>query len=217
MISGYDEFEYAREAMRIGVQDYLLKPVNIDELLTLVKKIKQDLTEYRIEKETKSQSMIRQYLSEQILKLPSSCHHGHFSALLREYCMICLEKKEFSALKSKALIKQPLDRSLLENVVNRQGFSVLWLEIHENQFVFFLYYKDKLFAPNEICLLMDELCEIFDKNILAVASPVSQDLKQIHLLYRTMTELISRYRGTNRTIISWSTTTDTRENSLKKR
>lgn len=39
MISGYEDFEYARRAMRIGVSDYLLKPVNIDELKAVVSNI----------------------------------------------------------------------------------------------------------------------------------------------------------------------------------
>lgn len=44
VISGYDEFEYAKEALQLGVVDYLLKPVSqkaIDQLLTtLVEKVK---------------------------------------------------------------------------------------------------------------------------------------------------------------------------------
>lgn len=36
MISGYEDFEYARRAMRIGVVDYLLKPVEIEELMSVV-------------------------------------------------------------------------------------------------------------------------------------------------------------------------------------
>lgn len=39
MVSGYDEFEYAKRALRLGVKDYLLKPVDIDELLKTVQKI----------------------------------------------------------------------------------------------------------------------------------------------------------------------------------
>ena len=32
LVTGYDEFEYARTALRYGVQDYLLKPIDEDEL-----------------------------------------------------------------------------------------------------------------------------------------------------------------------------------------
>jgi two-component system response regulator YesN len=36
VLSGYSDFEYARQAMRFNVQDYLLKPVRIPELLQVV-------------------------------------------------------------------------------------------------------------------------------------------------------------------------------------
>ncbi|WP_168120083.1 response regulator [Paenibacillus sp. HB172176] len=39
MISGYEDFEYARRAMRTGVRDYLLKPVEIEELEKVVGRI----------------------------------------------------------------------------------------------------------------------------------------------------------------------------------
>ena len=45
MISGYEEFSYARQALKSGVDDYLLKPVNIKELLEtasgIIRKIEQ--------------------------------------------------------------------------------------------------------------------------------------------------------------------------------
>lgn len=43
MISGYEDFEYARQAIRLGVSDYLLKPVEIEELTRVVEKIVKDL------------------------------------------------------------------------------------------------------------------------------------------------------------------------------
>ncbi|MBC7959917.1 MAG: response regulator [Vallitaleaceae bacterium] len=43
IISGYNEFSYAKEAMRYGVEDYVLKPVSKDELQELVQKMKQEI------------------------------------------------------------------------------------------------------------------------------------------------------------------------------
>lgn len=45
IISGYDEFDYARKALRLGVADYLLKPIDKQELYDLIKKLTaRDLT-----------------------------------------------------------------------------------------------------------------------------------------------------------------------------
>ena len=38
IISGYGEFQYAKEAIKLGVVDYILKPVENDELVNIVKK-----------------------------------------------------------------------------------------------------------------------------------------------------------------------------------
>lgn len=49
MISGYEDFDYARSAMRLGVSDYLLKPVDIDELKSVVIQIVESINEKNIE------------------------------------------------------------------------------------------------------------------------------------------------------------------------
>jgi two-component system response regulator YesN len=43
IISGYNEFEYARSAIRYGVADYLLKPLSDDSMKDTLQKIKADL------------------------------------------------------------------------------------------------------------------------------------------------------------------------------
>lgn len=43
IISGYEDFGYARQAMRLGVNDYLLKPVEVDELTKVVQKLVADI------------------------------------------------------------------------------------------------------------------------------------------------------------------------------
>ncbi|MGL1892275.1 MAG: response regulator [Spirochaetaceae bacterium] len=43
ILSGYDNFEYAKKAMIYGVTDYLLKPVDEDELLNTVLKLRKQI------------------------------------------------------------------------------------------------------------------------------------------------------------------------------
>lgn len=53
IISGYGKFEYAKEAIRYNVENYILKPVDIDELLETLEEIKRKLV-LRKSNETKS-------------------------------------------------------------------------------------------------------------------------------------------------------------------
>lgn len=39
IVSGYEDFTYARSAIRLGVSDYLLKPVDMEELVLTIKKL----------------------------------------------------------------------------------------------------------------------------------------------------------------------------------
>jgi two-component system response regulator YesN len=45
ILSGHDEFEYAREAISIGVEEYLLKPVSAQEMLKALDKVAKQLDE----------------------------------------------------------------------------------------------------------------------------------------------------------------------------
>lgn len=55
MCSGYDDFEYAQKAVRLGVMEYLLKPVTIEEIVSAVQKaihkINQERSKHKIEQE----------------------------------------------------------------------------------------------------------------------------------------------------------------------
>ena len=43
LLSGYQEFDYAREALRYGVREYIVKPTKYDELIKVFSKIKEEL------------------------------------------------------------------------------------------------------------------------------------------------------------------------------
>lgn len=52
ILSGHEEFEYAKAAIQIGVEEYLLKPINGDELLQVVNRVAQKIKEEKDSRET---------------------------------------------------------------------------------------------------------------------------------------------------------------------
>lgn len=67
VISAYSEFEYARQAIRLGVSEYILKPISVTEFTNSFKNIENQI---RVEKE-KSQNESFQMIMEQEL------HYGN--------------------------------------------------------------------------------------------------------------------------------------------
>jgi len=63
IVSGYDEFEYARQAMRLGVEDFLLKPVNVEELMGMVERISEQKSREKEEERTRIQDNAVKWLS----------------------------------------------------------------------------------------------------------------------------------------------------------
>lgn len=48
IITGYDEFEYAKRSIKLGVSDFILKPINDEELKSSVLKLKEEILEERL-------------------------------------------------------------------------------------------------------------------------------------------------------------------------
>ena len=40
IVSGYSEFEYARRAIELGVEDYVLKPIDLEKLREILRRIR---------------------------------------------------------------------------------------------------------------------------------------------------------------------------------
>ena len=53
VLSGYDDFNYAKQAISIGVEEYILKPVSGDSLMNELLKVSEDIKKVRLENEAK--------------------------------------------------------------------------------------------------------------------------------------------------------------------
>lgn len=64
LVSGYDDFEYAQQAIRYGVSEYLLKPISVPQMEELLKRMHQEIT---IEIEEKNnQTYLQQMYQENL-------------------------------------------------------------------------------------------------------------------------------------------------------
>lgn len=66
IITGYDDFQYAKEALHIGVSDFLLKPIEKNELINAINKITDNLRQERHQEEYVRK--LRSRLSERTYK-----------------------------------------------------------------------------------------------------------------------------------------------------
>ena len=73
IVSGYDDFSYCREALRLQITDYILKPVNYEEFGTCIDNLKISLFERRVssavepeKQEERAITGITRYLQEHL-------------------------------------------------------------------------------------------------------------------------------------------------------
>lgn len=71
IVSGYDDFSYCREALRLQITDYILKPVNYEEFGTCIDNLKISLFQQRVSEEPEPQEErtitgITRYLQEHL-------------------------------------------------------------------------------------------------------------------------------------------------------
>lgn len=71
VLSGYGEFEYAQRAINIGIEEYLLKPINKEELLEVLNKVREKIIKEKEEKNSieKFRQEMRENTAEAKLQL----------------------------------------------------------------------------------------------------------------------------------------------------
>ncbi len=76
ILSGHEEFEYAKTAIQIGIEEYLLKPINGDELLQAVNHVAEKI------KEERENSLIGNHDLNDVLELKVNAKRELFNDLI---------------------------------------------------------------------------------------------------------------------------------------
>lgn len=102
IFSGFDDFEYAKQAIKLNVIEYILKPVNVEELTAILLKIKNNLDEEIAQRRDvnllrenyrKSLPIIREHFLNDLIRRPVPQKEAQEK--LRQYGMDILDAKKW--------------------------------------------------------------------------------------------------------------------------
>ena len=128
IVSGYSDFSYAQKGIRLGVHEYILKPVDENQLASVMEKLKEKLKMQKNESNSRFQ-----------LRLMNAFHYGATVGLeeyeqeqenknyqylvFQLYIKTGRDKRELSVYMQKKLLKEI--RKMGEEVVARKGYYVI--------------------------------------------------------------------------------------------
>ncbi|WP_179124018.1 response regulator [Marinococcus halophilus] len=200
MFSGYDEFEYARQALRLGVNDFLLKPIDIEELLSIVKRLQHkksfsennysDLREQL--KLTIQKQLFRHYITTEEI--------NRWEKHYKSCCVVVAEIKEYARGKEK--IEQEGQKEHLMAMIEEkiavwsQQFIRIWK--HENEWIYVCCGDDSSLSVTEDHLekLQKQVEAKGIKMQAALSAPGS--FQDIRVLYEQADTLLTLIRGTTK-------------------
>lgn len=152
ILSGHEEFEYAKAAIQIGVEEYLLKPINGDELLQVVNRVAQKIKEENESRETLQEGegdenfeyAKRQLLSSLIddnASLSDAMEQGkkiHLNLMAQCYniMMLKLQKKNKEQGFSQRILE--LYKTMEDTLKEQDGQSIMFDRAPEGKVILFM-------------------------------------------------------------------------------
>lgn len=171
-ITGYSEFEYARQAVKLGVSEYLLKPFSKEELSKVVLKLKEQIIQQKCRERQRSQN--RTFLIEEMLNKMMRLESDEIEEL-KEY----KEKLEQLGINTtenyyEAIIIQPDEvqnrkilkeernlwmfgiRNIVEELSGEKGLQGITFTNYEEQLVFIWHAQER----KDIYPFIEHFCKV---------------------------------------------------------
>lgn len=190
IVSGYSNFDYAKKAIKYGVKDYLLKPIDEDELLEIVLKLKKEIEEDKKSKNylEKNKAALRQYLLGQLI-LNKEINEYEDEDINREInsigtFQVALISNSSNQYNFDNILK--IEELIIENIDEKENIDVIKLE---DKIALVIGNINSSYARkllNKIKKKLDK--ELGSNNFIALGEEV-QDIKELYSSYRSAKKL----------------------------
>lgn len=162
IFSGYGDFAFAQEAIRYGVTDYVLKPVDPDRFHETISKAEAEIASRKRQelREEKEKSFLQQYF------LSNYIYSGKQEILDKAGEMLNLEEWEkwhcAVLMETEKAFFDSAEDSLPEEVRKelRRGFYYLNLNAHQSLFLFPDRHSDYVLVANQLYVIMKRRYEV---------------------------------------------------------
>lgn len=163
VLSGYSDFEYVKNSMKGGVRDYLLKPVDPDELQEVLRRMKEELDQEK-SKQVESDRLQRLVRSQ----LQEVQEQALLSLVKEEWQQHCILKEKLKLLKLHSLLQANVKAQFItveirdlnkhSHRVNelRTAFHMLCKEIVEDKPNLFSFYDPNYTNMMQFLLLIEK-------------------------------------------------------------
>ncbi len=167
ILTGYSEFDYAKKALQLEATEYLLKPLNVEDIIEVLERINEKLTKTRVETVSPEQLLFSVLTCEDM-------EQGMFARQLEE--RLLLRKDSRNALflvKASSVLSETINelQDVLEHCLESIGFT--------SYHVFHLPYEQMLLILLPDCQNVHYLREIFQMKVI----PEMQQIGQCHVAY----------------------------------
>lgn len=180
IFSGYNEFEYAKLAVKLGVSDYILKPVDPNEFTNTIQKVIGELDSMKIENEIRSESS--EYMKEYLLY---SLISGMKPESVRNQCERLIHQQVWNRYKKMLLLefKQDVYGKIITDfcgdVMKNFEFDYQYLNLNQQQSVLLFDEKDMIDAKEIAQKIFDEIVHIYGVKCYIAVSKTIEDYSRI--------------------------------------
>lgn len=200
LLSGHAEFEYAHMALKYNVENYLLKPVNKEELENNLRQIITRLDNEKKSRKDQIQAenklrMNKEILGQQflnnVLRIPGWMKNQDLNQVINDYSLEfgkqelfrviavkCISKGEFSDSQYQRLLKQVVNYS---EKAFRKLFSNIIITDIDSKIYFLIHYENKINLQGMVQTFFEELKMRFFE-YCDVSAGISRELTSISQL-----------------------------------